>query len=185
MPFYLYEIAPKGHAVIIDLKPDAPTNVSLYRIEDVWGVSNPDWTPLALRLRPLFVDLESRNPALFKKRFRMPSDEDIKKYGGPIHEFLYATHGMGIEATWKWGRSGVVNATLLWPEVLEYFFSSIRERMRDDDAKPSVEGETCIRPSRISLLSVLKNFAIEQVARGRRKWHAREEDILCGMGVVA
>lgn len=41
------------HAVIIDLKPDTPENVSLYEVEDVWGCSNEEWTPVALRLRPV------------------------------------------------------------------------------------------------------------------------------------
>jgi hypothetical protein len=120
----------KNHAVIIDLKPDAARNISLYEIEDVWGHSTEDWTPLALRLTPLFVDRKHKNPDRFKRRFPMPSAGAIEDNGGPIHEFLYANHREGIAGSWRWGRNGVVNATLLWPETFEYFVSSIRARMR-------------------------------------------------------
>ncbi len=120
----------RNSAVIIDLKPDAARNVSLYEIEDVWGFSNEDWTPLALRLRPLFVDHKHKNPDRFKRRFPMPSEKAIGDNGGAIHEFLYASHREGIDGPWRWGRNGVVNAALLWPDTFEYFVSSIRERMR-------------------------------------------------------
>jgi|SRR5579864_7866124 len=121
--------AGENHGVIIDLKPDAVENVSLYEIDDIWGISNENWTPLALRLKPLFVDHKEIQPDRFKKRFRMPSTETILDNGGAIHEFLYVSHREGVEGRWRWGRNGVVNATLLWPEAFEYFVSSIQERI--------------------------------------------------------
>src|SRR5438132_9958694 len=111
----------ENHAVIIDLKPDATENISLYEIEDIWGFSSQEWTPLALRLKPLFVDHKEESSDRFKKRFLMPSAKAIRDNGGAIHEFLYANHSEGIEGRWRWGRSGTVNATLLWPEAFEYF----------------------------------------------------------------
>jgi hypothetical protein len=118
------------HAVIIDLKPDTPENISLYEVEDVWGCSNEEWTPVALRLRPLFVDHKDKDAESVKKCFSMPSDEAVKENGTVVHEFLYCTHADGIDGRWRWGRNGVVNATLLWPEAFDYFVSSIQQRMR-------------------------------------------------------
>jgi hypothetical protein len=120
------------HAVIIDLKPDTPENVSLYEVEDVWGWSNEEWTPIALRLRPLFVDYKDKNAVGLKKCFAIPSDDFVRENGTAIHEFLYCTHAEGIDWRWRWGRNGVVNATLLWPEAFDYFVSSIQHRMRSD-----------------------------------------------------
>ena len=68
----------KKHVVIIDLKPTAIGNVSLYEVEDIWGSSNEEWTPMALRLKPLFVDYEEKSPGRFKRRFKMPSAEAIQ-----------------------------------------------------------------------------------------------------------
>src|SRR5262249_25794907 len=44
------------HRLVIDLKPAAETNLSLYEIQHIWGWTTPAWTPIALRLRPLFAD---------------------------------------------------------------------------------------------------------------------------------
>jgi hypothetical protein len=141
----------QNHALIIDLKPDTIENISLYEVQDVWGFSNEEWTPLALRLKPLFVDHKDNAPDRFKKSFSMPSAQSISDNGGAIHEFLYASHNEGIEGRWRWGRNGVVNATLLWPDAFEYFVSSIQHRMREDKVNPAVSTQ---RHSKVAITAI-------------------------------
>ena len=53
---------PTDHAVLIDLKPKAKGNVSLYRLTDIWGFSYREWTPICLRLETFFRDKMVRDP---------------------------------------------------------------------------------------------------------------------------
>ena len=76
------------------------------------------------------MDHKDKDAESLKKCFVMPSGEAVKENGTAVHEFLYCTHGDGIDGRWRWGRNGVVNATLLWPEAFDYFVSSIQQRMR-------------------------------------------------------
>ncbi len=119
------EFAGGGHRLVIDLKPATDGNVSLYQLRHVWGWTIDSWTPIALRLRPLFVDAEVKNPKEFKQKFDLPSEKELGEGGGPVHEFLYLRH-KGPGAQWYWGRVGMVNGALLWPEVLDHFVECIR-----------------------------------------------------------
>lgn len=110
---------PDQHQLIVELKPNAENNVSLYQITDVWGHTKSSWTPLALRLKTIFVDRHEPDPKSFQEQFRIPDDE-----GELVHEFLYLTGGADSES-WGWGRSGTVNAVLLWPETFQYFIGEM------------------------------------------------------------
>lgn len=114
-----FEASPKTHALFIDLKPNVKGNVSLYRIEDIWGYSADGWTPILLRLEHLFSDLEVENPSAFKQEF---SDWSAQKC--TTYEFLYL-QGETEEDSWNWGRVGSVNGTLLFPDALEYFWAAL------------------------------------------------------------
>lgn len=78
------EAAP-GHAVLIDLKPTTPGNVSLYRLTDVWGFSYREWTPVCLRLESLFIDERIEDTEAFKEHFEFRPEDG----GVIIHELLY------------------------------------------------------------------------------------------------
>ena len=110
----------RDHLFIIDMKPSVPGNVSLYRLRRIWGFSNPDWTPLALRLDALFVDEKQAHPEKFKSEFLLPSRPDA------VHEFLYVRGGTR-GGTWNWGRIGSVNGVLLWPRELKHFLTVLSE----------------------------------------------------------
>ena len=111
--------SPSEHAFVIDLKPSAKNNVSLYQLNDIWGFSYPHWTPLALRLETLFVDEYSEGPEEFKEHFVVPDSRREL-----VHEFLYLCAGTA-GGTWRWGMAGAVNGALLWPDALNYFIQQI------------------------------------------------------------
>lgn len=110
---------PDEQALIVELKPKAEGNVSLYRITDAWGHTKPHWTPLALRLQTLFVDRQESDPDAFQEQFELPEDD-----GDLVHEFLYLTAGTESDS-WNWGRTGSVNAALLWPNTFRYFVKAM------------------------------------------------------------
>ena len=118
-------LLPSGYRnwfLVIDVKPNRAGIVSLYHLEHVWGYSEKTWTPLCLRLEPLFVDSEVQNSARFKNEFQLPPREER---GGPVHEFLYLNHPDGLMGRWTWGRVGWVNGALLSPKALAYFIERI------------------------------------------------------------
>lgn len=107
-------VAPE-HAVLIDLKPTTKSNVSLYRITDVWGFSYKEWTPVCLRLESLFIDEIRQNAEVFKEKFNFSPEGT----GEIVYEFLYLNGGAS-EGTWQWGMSGNVNGTLLFQDAWRY-----------------------------------------------------------------
>ena len=113
----------RDHALVIDLKPKVVGNVSLYRVRDIWGWTDEEWTPIALRLWPLFSDLAVSNAEGFKHDF-----DDRQATEVNVYEFLYLRGGR--RKGWNWGMVGFVNGALLWPEVWEYFAARINETVR-------------------------------------------------------
>lgn len=98
--------------VLVDLKPSAK-EVSLYRLLDVWGFSDSEWTPVALHLEALAVGTPTEDPVAFKGSFTAaPNCESVG-------EFLYL-QGATAKDTWKRGRIGGVNGALLWPDTFRY-----------------------------------------------------------------
>jgi hypothetical protein len=116
----------RSRTLIIDLKPKQnKTNVSLYEVTDVWGVSDSGWTPLLLRLRALFVD---GNPTDIDRDNFIRSDDEVDE---PIYEFLYTVGSVKngqLADKWVAPPASPTNAALLWPETLNYFVRCIRER---------------------------------------------------------
>ena len=120
---YLSESAlPNDYAVVIDLKPSDKGRVSLYELKDIWGYSYTSYTPIAIRLEPLFVDRKHTNPDVFKQHFK--TNDSLRE---PVHEFLYLQGGAGKDSgKWIWGQAGLVNGALLWPDALKFFFKEIQ-----------------------------------------------------------
>jgi hypothetical protein len=121
------------HAVIIDLKPRVPNEISLYRLKYVWGHSSHGWTPFVLELESLYVDAQPPagvSAAEFKQQFPR-----LAQPGDRIYEFLYL-NGDGKSGTWAFGRIGRVNAPLLWERVFDSFVKRINRKRRDIDGLP-------------------------------------------------
>lgn len=118
------------HRILIDLKPKHKTEVSLYRLRDVWGYSDDDWTPLALRLERVFMDQSQDDPPTFKKLFVGPLETNDF-----IYEFLYLNGGTK-RGKWTWGLVGRVNGALLWPDALRYFANAINRQLIEDNLEP-------------------------------------------------
>jgi hypothetical protein len=112
---------PQRQALVVDLKPGVVDNVSLYRLLDVWGFSDKNWTPLALRFISLFVDREEANPVAFKNSF-----VDDGSGHNWVGEFLYVRGGVH-SGSWNWGMVGRVNGALLWPEAFAFLSKSLAE----------------------------------------------------------
>ena len=108
----------KGHSIIIDLKPRDKTHAHLYHLQEIWGFSYDDWTPILLRLEELAVKSKASIQNI-KKEFSVS-----KKLSDPVFEFLYLRGGLRSDA-WPWGPVGSVNGVLLWPDALHYFISEI------------------------------------------------------------
>lgn len=106
--------------LIVDLKPSAKRNVSLYIIRRIWGYSYEEWTPIAVQLEGVFVDVEVENPEQFKQRFVLEPEmqHDI------VHEFLYLQGGTA-KGSWNWGMVGRVNGALLWPDAMRFFLGEL------------------------------------------------------------
>lgn len=103
---------------VVDMKPNAQRNVSLYRLTHIWGHSYDTWTPVAVQLRTIFVDLTHDDPEGFKRQFKIPQKSEI------VHEFLYLQGGTERDH-WAWGRVGSVNGALLWPDAFTHFVRCI------------------------------------------------------------
>jgi len=112
-----------SQTIIVDLKPGQKGAVSLYRVSDIWGYSGPHYTPVLVRLTSLYVDHPVDSPKRFKRRFT-----DSECTFDQVHEFLYLRFGHK-GGTANWGRSGFVNAALLWPYHLEYFMGVMSENL--------------------------------------------------------
>ncbi len=101
-------------SILIDLKPNDDKKVSLYRLCDIWGFSEDEWTPVALRLQALFIEKSVADPATFKKSF-VDTDFD----GAFVGEFLYLLGGVK-GGNWRWGMVGSVNGALLWKKTFDW-----------------------------------------------------------------
>lgn len=114
---------PGQQAIVIDLKPRVTGNVSLFQLLDVWGYSSEHWTPLAVRLRALFVDLQEPNPLAFKNSFIDPGTNHSL-----VGEFLYM-HGGVLGGKWTWGMVGRVNGALLWKDAFTFLTDGLAKSL--------------------------------------------------------
>ena len=110
--------------LVIDLKPNVKSNISLYMVNNVWGVTYPKWTPVMLELTPLFVDKDvpEEMRAVCKRKFLY--DPDPKAHE-PVFDFFYLQGGYA-DGNWNPGRLGGYNGALLWPDAASFFIATIR-----------------------------------------------------------
>jgi len=106
-------------AIVVDLKPNVKDNVSLFRIRRVWGISHPEWSPIAVQLETLFIDWATTEADKMKMDFKEPENRNL------VHEFLYLRGGTS-SGGWSWGQVGSVNAALLWPDDFNHFARCIQ-----------------------------------------------------------
>jgi len=113
----------KKYVIVIDLKPNnSKKAVSLFQIENIFGYSYEDWTPLCLELRTVHDMIDVPNLEKQKLHIEVKKSDFQKR----IYEFLYIRKGLK-SGTLNWGMTGSVNAPLLWPEVLKYFLNECIE----------------------------------------------------------
>lgn len=116
------------HGLVIDLKPkNASPNLSLYEIMTVWGHSLPEWTPIMMRLRSLFVD---ETPADYNQKQFTRQLEDMED---PIFSMMYlaGTVEKGqLVGRWTAPGASPTNSVLLWPETFQFFASKAGEVIR-------------------------------------------------------
>jgi hypothetical protein len=109
---------PDGNALVIDLKPNQTSNLSLYEVVEAWGHSENDWTPVMLRLKGLFVD---EKEGFDKARFTRTEEQIDKR---PIFSMYYVRGTVKngqICGTWNLTAPGSANSALLWAETMKYF----------------------------------------------------------------
>jgi hypothetical protein len=122
-------IRPRDRAVVVDVNPRR--RVSLYELTDVWGHSYAEWTPIAVRLETLFIDLAVPDPPRYKQRF---SDRGCARK--PVHQFLHLKGGLA-GGSWTWGPVGSVSGAMLPPDALEYFIARLQESLGRSSRAPS------------------------------------------------
>ena len=112
---------PNGDAIIVDIKPATKGWFFVCELQDVYGYSADEWTPMLWRLRVLEIGGNEKTNHL--------EDFDAAHGGEIIHEFLYAMGGVS-EGTpsgkWTAPAPSSTNGVLLWPKPLEYFMGCIR-----------------------------------------------------------
>jgi len=106
----------KKYVIVIDLKPNKDKVISLFQIENIYGYSYNDWTPLCLELIILVDDINVQDVEK-QKEILTVEKTNFKKI---VYEFLYIKKGLR-SGTLNWGMVGSVNAPLLWPDSLSYF----------------------------------------------------------------
>ena len=127
-------INPAIHRLVIDLKPGVSGNVSLYDVRELWVAIHEAWTPVMLRLHPLFMDRRVAKGREWECKQRLLLDPN-RDAGRPIHDIVYLKGGYGRrgenESGW-WGpsRLGQYSAVLLFPKVAEHFSKTILDNLR-------------------------------------------------------
>ena len=111
----------QGHAIIANIKPKSNKYVALCRLDRIWGYSSDWWTPILVRLNTIYFDRADNDPRDFIKHF-----DDSEAENEILHEFLYLQGGI-IHRGWGWGPTGAVNAPLLWPDPLLYFYNILSD----------------------------------------------------------
>lgn len=133
-------IDPTTHRLVIDLKPNATGNVSLYDVRELWVAIHERWSPIMLRIHPLFMDRQvaTGRERECKQRLLLDPNRDA---GRPIHDIIYLKGGYGKpnenQSDW-WGpsRLGQYNAPLLFPKVAERFSKAMLENLRKYASAP-------------------------------------------------
>lgn len=136
----LGEIGYRGSAIVIDIKPynTQEKYLTLCELVDVWGHTMPEWTPILMRMRGLFIDADLGEHD--KSEFVPKSDNEDEN----IYTILYLRGSIengNIIGRWTPSRASTTNSTLLWPDTLSYFIKCIGE------ATPSILAKCCAFPA--------------------------------------
>jgi len=105
--------------LVIDLKPNAKNNLSLYELVNIFGFSAHGWTPMLLHLKSIFVDDEG--PEEMKKMIEISefSQDDIFTFAHVMDGSIEMGRVVG---KWVAPRPSSTNSALLWDSVFEYFY---------------------------------------------------------------
>jgi len=110
-----------NQTIIINLKPNnSESKISLFELQEVWGYSSFNWTPVMFYLKGIFVDEEPKEIVLNKFQ-RNKADIDDR-----IFSFAYINGTVkngSLEGKWTAPRPSSTNSVLLWPDAFNYFIS--------------------------------------------------------------
>ena len=90
----------------------------LMEINHIWGFSYYWWTPILLRMSAIFGGRRPKGKATPVEHFRLDPEP------GFVYEFLYLQRSH-TKGTCSWGRTGMVNAALLYPDALTHLLGQI------------------------------------------------------------
>lgn len=119
-------------ALIINLKPNSKSNISIYEIINVFGVSQHEWTPIMLHLHGILMDKDKNYEKINPKDFTFESGNINKD----IFSFLYVNGGIKngtINGRWTAPRSSPTNSVLLWSKTLEHFNSEANKVLQNSN----------------------------------------------------
>ena len=113
----------ESKAIVIDLKPYATGNLSLYELVNVFGYSSSGWTPMMLHLKTIFVDEEGHSDQ--KESFEITEDmqENVFTFAHVMDGWIKNGELIG---KWTPPRPSSTNSALLWDDVFEYFIQCKR-----------------------------------------------------------
>ncbi len=138
------------HALVANITPSRPTAL-LGEIVGIWGYYYPawtcsvgPWTVIMLKLKMLWVDLDTTSlrgwilsPIIPPKAGSRPSPPYWLAFPAPpkpgrsAFEFFYATYNR--RGSWRVGGGGSqYNAPLLYPDALACLFQVIRDELKKD-----------------------------------------------------
>ena len=116
----------QNRMLVFDVKPGESHDATIVILRQAWGWSYPNYAPVAFHLQTIVVDSTVhrtvqvpgvKSPPEYKApaRLRIPRNADA------IVEFAYLK--ATSNSTWNWGRTGYLNAALLWRDAHAYFQS--------------------------------------------------------------
>jgi hypothetical protein len=118
----LDEVLPKielvNSSIVIDLKPNTKNNLSLYKIENIYGYSSCGWTPMMFHLKAIFVDDEGSEKDKDNFRLDLSKAENIFTFH---HVYDGSVKNGKIIGKWVPPRPSSTNSALMWENTIDYF----------------------------------------------------------------
>lgn len=123
VPTALAQAGKPNHTLIINLKP-SDKNLSLYELVNVWGYSEPEWTPIMMHLRGLFEDDDpiGVNPKDFLRNQSQITD--------PIFSMSYLRGSISngaLQGTWTPPGKSSTNSVILGTSTFSYFIQEAQK----------------------------------------------------------
>lgn len=109
-----------SHAIVVDLKPNAPNIVDLYCMRGILGFSYEDWTPVCFLLEEMFSNRPENEPAEFKEKFTFSSEDFLRR----AVSFVYLRAGTR-KGVWNYGKVGQINGALIFPDAWKHFHQQL------------------------------------------------------------